>query len=201
MLYRLVIVLACVVCFINSCNSLISGLTGTHKLRQFSMETLESAGIGDSDFVTITGAYRTGDFLITPPTKNNPKAALQYPVVSAKSLENLKIKGKTPVKLIVWTEDFDLRCANSHNCIQQGAFDLKGVVYQLPKNRNRIKDFDANKYQFAENIIYIQTERAPIAWYWHLVIMVGAVGLALVTEFWYNRKAKRLKTNTENNQS
>ena len=201
MLYRLVIVLACVVFFINSCNSLISGLTGTHKLRAFSMETLETAGIGDSDFVTITGAYRTGDFLITPPTKNNPKAVLQYPVVSAQALENFKNTGKTPVKLIVWTENFDRSCPNSNDCIQQGAFALKGVVYQIPKNRNRIKDFDADKYQFAENVIYIQTERAPLAWHWHLVIMLGAVGLALGTEFWYNRKAKRLKTNTENNQS
>lgn len=193
MLYRLIIVLGCIVLFINSCNSLISGVTGTHKLRTFSVEQAEREGLGDSDFVEITGAWRTGDFLYAPPLKGEKAGAVQYPVLSAERLAQLDANQKPRTAIIAWTQAYDPACVERGDCAPKGAITIKGVVRKIPKPKNKVSEF-ATRYDVAENAIYIETDRAPLAWYWHLGFMVGAVAVGVITELIYNRRKGKSAT-------
>ncbi len=195
MLYRLVIVLGSILLFINSCNSVLSGLTGTHKLRQFTMEQVEKEGVGDSDFVEITGVWVPGDFLHVPPKKGERKGVVQYPALSQERYQQLQNAQPVRTSVVVWTQGFDPNCVGRKDCITAGQKTIKGIVNKMQNAKNKVKELSAN-YQMPQHVIYIETERAPMAWYWHLAVMGGTALLVLGTEFYYNqrkRKSERLK--------
>ncbi len=193
MLYRLVIVLGSVVLFINSCNSVISSFTGTHKLRTFTMEQVEKEGLGDSDFIEITGVWVPGDFKHVPPKQGERKGVVQYPAMSEERYNQLQNGQPTRTSVIVWTQGFDPNCVQRRDCITSGQKTIRGIVNKIPKSKNKVKEFPA-QYQIPTHAIYIETERAPLAWYWHLSLMGVAVLLGLGTEFVYNRRRKKLES-------
>lgn len=195
MLYRLVIVLGCVVLFVNSCNSVISSFTGTHKLRTFTVEQVEKDGLGDSDFVEITGVWVPGDFLHVPPRKGERKGVVQYPAMSQDRYNLLQNNQPVRTSIIVWTQGFDPNCVQRGDCVTTGKKTIRGIVNKMPNAKNKTKELPA-KYELPQHVIYVETERAPMAWYWHLVLMGVAGLLILGTEFYYNqrrKKAERLK--------
>ncbi len=189
MLYRLIIVLGCIVLFINSCNSIISGFTGTHKLRTFTVEEVEQKGIGDSDFVEITGAWRTGDYQYAPPRKGEQAGAVQYPVMSAERLAQLDSNQMTRIAIVAWTQAYNPDCVKRGDCAPRGQVSLKGVVRKIPKSKNKVQNFP-DQYDVSEYAVYVETDRAPLAWYWHLALMGGAVLVGIGTEYIYSRRRK-----------
>ena len=46
----------------------------------------------------------------------------------------------------------------------------------------------ANKYQLPENVDYIEVGRTPLAWYWNLLTLLGALGVAFFIEYRANRQ-------------
>jgi hypothetical protein len=190
MLYRLVIVLGCVIFFINSCNSVISGLTGTHRLRTFTMEQVEKDGLGDSDFVEITGVWIPGDFLHAPPRPNERKGVVQYPALSQERYRRWQSGQPATTSVIVWTQGFDPNCVERKDCIKPGQTTIRGIVNKIPKVKNKLNELPA-AYRMTSGLIYIETERAPLAWYWHLALMGVAVVVGLGVEFYYNLRKKK----------
>ncbi|MBK7871374.1 MAG: hypothetical protein IPJ74_12225 [Saprospiraceae bacterium] len=190
MLYRLIIVLGCIVLFVNSCNSIISSFTGTHKLRKFTMEQIEQKGVGDSDFVEITGVWVPGDFRHAPPRQGERKGVVQYPAMSQERYQQWQNGDSVRTSVIIWTQGFDPNCVQRGDCITPGQKTIRGIVNKMPKSKNKLKELPA-KYQIPERAIFIETERAPLVWYWHLALMGVAVLLGLGVEFIYNRRRKK----------
>lgn len=191
MLYRLLIAFGAVVLFINSCNSILSGLTGTHKLRQYTIEDIEKQGVGDSDFIEITGGQRTGDFQYAPPRKGEKVGAIQYPLVSAERQMQLDSAIQTRIAVIAWTQAYDPACVERGDCAPRGPATIKGVVRKMEKSKNRTQAFDNQRYDISKYAVYVETDRAPLPWYWHLALMGVAVLLGVGTEFFYNMRQKR----------
>jgi hypothetical protein len=190
MLYRLVVVLGCVVLFVNSCNSVISSFTGTHKLRKFTMDQVEKEGLGDSDFIEITGVWVPGDFLHTPPRQGERKGVVAYPALSQQRYAQMESGQPTRTSVVVWTQGFDPNCVQRGDCVTAGRKTIRGIVNKIPKAKNKVKDLP-NKYQIPQHVIYVETDRAPLAWYWHLALMGLAGLLILGTEFYYNQRRKK----------
>jgi hypothetical protein len=197
MLFRIVIVLFSVVAFINGCNSLISRVAGTHKLRQYSMEQVVQEGIGDADFIVATSAWRSGDFVHTPPLKRGYKPVLAYPILSTSQMDSVEKGMPVHPALIAWTQRFDKNCVNAGNCISKEEFILKGITRKIDKERNRVNTLPKDRYIISENITYLETEREPLAWYWNLVIMLAALALGGGTEWYHSRKTKNTIESTQ----
>lgn len=190
MLFRIVIVLFSVVAFINGCNSLISRVAGTHKLRQYNMEQVQEQGIGDADFIEATEAWRSGDFVHTPPIKRGYKPVLAYPVLSRSQMDSIEKGLAVHPAIIAWTQRFDGSCVNAGNCVPKEAFTLRGITRKIDKERNRISTLPKERYVISDNITHLEIEREPLAWYWNLVIMLVALLLGGGTELYHARKSK-----------
>lgn len=189
MLYRLIFVLGSILLFINSCNSVISSLTGTQKLRRFTMEQVEKEGISDSDYVEISNVQVPGEYLHVPPREGERKGVVQYPVMSQERYAQWQNGQPANVSVVVWTQGFDPNCVDRKDCITSGQRTITGIVNKIPTVKNKVKELNS-KYQISEQVIYIETERAPLAWYWNLAVMAGAVIVVLATEYFYNRRKK-----------
>ena len=190
MLFRIVIVLFSVVAFINGCNSLISRVAGTHKLRQYSMEQVVQEGLGDADYIVATSAWRSGDFVHTPPLKRGYKPVLAFPVLSKTQMDSLEKGMRVHPAVIAWTQRFDGNCVNAGACAPKEEFMLEGITRKIDKERNRVQTLPKERYVISENITQLEIGREPLAWYWNLAIMLAALILGGGTEWYHSRKAK-----------
>jgi hypothetical protein len=185
MVFRLLFVFGCVVVFINGCNSLISSQVGTHKLRTYAMAEVLEEGIGDADFVAITGAWQTGDYVYVAPVRQFDKPILIYPV-TANGAENARA-----IPVVAWTELFDPSCVERGDCLPQGETTLRGIVRDIPKEKDNSSALARKGYTLAERPIFIEADKAPLAWYWSLAMMVGALALGAGIEIAQLRKTRK----------
>ncbi len=193
MLFRIVIVLFSVVAFINGCSSLISRVAGTHKLRTYSMDQVLAQGIGDADYIEAGPAWRSGDFVHTPPLKRGYKPVLAYPVLTRSQLDSLDKGMAVHPAVIAWSQKFDPGCINAGNCAPKGEFTLGGITRKIDKERNRTAELPASRYILPANPVYIETGRKPLDWYWNLAIMLFALALGAGTEYHHSRKPSKAK--------
>ncbi len=192
MIIRILIILACVVVFINSCNSLISQNFGTHKLRTYTMEEAVESGIGDADFIELKNAYLSGDFVFKAAENPNGPGVVIYPVLSASQLE-AHGRGETVAPdFIAWTTDFPSQCVEAGNCVEKGQLSLKGIVRSLPDDRQGQQQLENKGYEITEQAIFIDHGQEPLAWYWNLLMMIGAAAVAFLVEL-YNQHRQKLK--------
>jgi hypothetical protein len=176
---KISLILTGTVFFISGCNSLVSQFFGTHKLRTFTAEEVLRQGVGDADYIAITDAWITDDYMVVPPRNKADRAVLIYPVVSASQLAAID-SGKVVEPLaIAWTRNFDLSCDTDQNCVKrEGPLRLEGVVRDMNKSKNRAHLLPSDRYRLPELPLYLESGRAPIAWYWNLLMMVGGLALA-----------------------
>jgi hypothetical protein len=191
MLFRIVIVLVCVVSFINGCSSLISRVGGTHKLRTYTMEQVLEKGIGDADYILVEGAWRSGDFVHTPPLKRGYKPVVAYPVLTSAQSDSVVAGMTVRPAVIAWSQKFDPACVELGTCALQGAFVLEGITRKIDKERNRSKELEEKRYSIADNIVYIEIGRKPLDWYWNLAIMLAAAAIGGGVELYHFRKGRR----------
>jgi hypothetical protein len=190
MIIRLLIILSCVVVFINGCNSVISQHFGTHKLRAYTIEEALQNGIGDADFIELNGAWLPGDFVYKAAKNPNNPGVIIYPVLSAEQ-QQARDNGQ-PVKpgIIAWTTNFPSECVEAGNCILPEQLSLRGIVRDLPKDRRAAYLLQAKGYQISENALLIEHGRSPLAWHWNALMMMGAVLAILLVEAYNQRKLK-----------
>lgn len=191
MIFRIIVILACVLVFVNSCNSLISRVAGTHKLRTFTMEELSNEGLGDADYVEITGTITTSDYIFEPNRKASWPGFVQYPVLSQAQADSLANGHQVTVYLVAWTQRYEEACVNNGNCVTASEGNIKGLVRPLNKRFNKTEELPKNKYQLAETPVYIEVSRKPLDWYWSLLFMILAVALAFGMERWLSKKESK----------
>lgn len=182
MIVRIIIILLCLVFFINGCNSLISQFFGTHKLRSFDMAEVAQKGIGDADYVEIRSAEFKADFIHQEATEPGSPPVILYPVFAEGRAD------QNPV-LLAWTADFFDPCVEADTCIAAGTRTLRGVVRPLPDaNLAGLDRLKEKGYSWEEPLIVINENEAPVAWYWNALMMLGAGLVAIGMEAFYNRK-------------
>ncbi len=186
MWFRLIAMLFCIVFFINGCNSLISQFFGTHKLRTFTMDEALEKGIGDADFVELTGAWKSGDYIVVPPRTGADKAILIFPLLSEKQMA-ADAGEKVQPQFIGWTKEFSLDCDIENTCAPRLHGNVLGVVREMQRQKNKAHMLAANKYELSETVNYIEVGREPLAWYWNLLFVAGGIGLA----FWIESRANK----------
>ncbi len=189
MIVRIIIVLVCIVFFINGCNSLISQFFGTHKLRAFEMEQIVQHGIGDSDYIEIPDAWLSGEFVHQTSEYENDPPILLYPLLSAEDWQKQQRGEPVSPSLLAWTADFHSPCVEENNCIEPGQQAVRGVVRELPDgNQGALQKLREKGYEISPSVKVINHNQAPLAWYWNLSMMLIPLGLAIGMEAWYNRK-------------
>ncbi len=193
MILRIIIILACVLVFVNGCNSLISGVAGTHKLRSFSMEEVYDEGLGDADFVEISDAWTSGDYLYQPHRRASWPGFVHWPVLSKAQLDSLEKDQQVTVSLIAWTRRYEEGCTDRGDCIEKGAVRLKGLVRPFNNRFNRLSSLSSQQFELAEELSYIEYNRQPLAWYWNLALMVGAAIIIWLQEQWVARRKNNKK--------
>lgn len=182
MIVRVIIILLCLVFFINGCNSLVSQFFGTQKLRSFDMETVAQEGIGDADYVEIKGARFVTDFVYHDPGEPGNPPILLYPVFAGGEQDTNPI-------ILAWTADFFDPCVEADTCISAGIRTLEGVVRPLPRdNRAALGQLREKGYKWAEPPLVINHNEAPVNWYWNALMMLGAAVVAIGMEAIYNLK-------------
>ncbi len=175
MLIRVIFFLLCAAGFINSCNSLISLQIGTHKLRSFTMEEIEQDGIKDADYIEITDANIANEFIHAPVQKTGDKDIIIFPILS-KNIES-------PIKVIGWQQKKDPSCIQSKNCLKSGIQSVKGVIRKIKKRRDLSGQLtDIYHQPIAASPIYIEVGQAPLAWYWHLLVLLITAGAVVLIE-------------------
>lgn len=195
MLFRFIIVLGCIVLFINGCNSLISQNFGTHKLRSFTMEQVVSDNIGDADFIEVTNAWQSGDYLHAPGTRKYDKDIVLYPLLDRAQLTALDSGQIVQPAIVVWTQEFQWDCPQKNNCIDRKEVTMKGVVREIPNEAYRSTALPASKFQLPDDVVFVEVGKAPIEWYWNLSMMLGAVLIAFLLERASFKRTKKLKSN------
>lgn len=185
MLFRLLIVFGCVVVFINGCNSLVSQFYGTHKLRTYTIQEVQQQGIGDADYVEITDAWRSGDYVHVPPVRRFDDPILIYPIGDAPEKSALK---KVPI--VAWEELFDPRCLEISSCVPQEKLTIRGIVRDIPKEKDQSAKLTEMGYPVSERPIYIEVGKAPLDWYWNLAMLLGALLLGAGIEVYHLRKTR-----------
>ena len=194
---RIIAILFCVVFLINGCNSLISQFFGTHKLRSFNMADVLETGIGDSDYVRIEESWQSGDYIVVPPRNTAEKPVLIFPLLSEDQLKAAEAGEVVEPRIICWTKEFSLNCDEENTCAPRTEVDIQGIVREMRRQQNKAHLLAANKYRLPENVDYIEVGRAPLAWYWNLLIVLGALGLAFFIE--YRANQQRQLEGTEKN--
>lgn len=185
---RIIAILFCVVFLINGCNSLISQFFGTHKLRDFTMNAVLEEGIGDSDYVNIEGAWQSGDYIVVPPRTAADKAVLIFPLLTEEQLAAAESGQVVEPRIICWTKEFSLNCDEENTCAPRAEVAVQGIVREIRRQKNKAHMLASNKYRLPENVDYIEVGRAPLAWYWNLLIVLGALGFAYSIEYRANKQ-------------
>lgn len=191
MLFRFVFILLCLVVFINSCNSVISLNFGTHKLRSATMAEIEKDGLGDADFIEITDAYLSGEFIHAKGTKKEDGGLIIYPVLSETQLEVFGKNEKAKTSVFAWTDTFVWDCLEEKSCAPKGKTTVKGVIRGIFPEKDKSLDFSP-QFEFSNTPIYLEAGRVPTPWYIHLLSMFLAAGGVLALEVWrLNREKKK----------
>lgn len=191
MITRIIILLVCVLIFVNSCNSFISGVAGTHKLRTFTIDEVREKGLADADFVEINQAFATDDFIFVPNRNESWPGFVEFPILDEEQIDSLAAGVPVNIYLIGWTQKYDEACVENNNCIVGGGRSFKGLVRRMNKRFDKLNQLSSKGYNFVEDPIYIEIDRSPLAWYWNIAMMVGAIGVAFGIEQWLGKKEKK----------
>ena len=155
------------------------------------VEEIEKNGLGDADYVEITGVNLTGDYVVTPPQREGWPAMVQYPILSATKKAEYAQNGAVSVAIVGWTKEYTEGCIERGDCITaKENLVVKGSVRRLRKGLLRIQNLSSKNYQIpVEKVIMIQVDKAPLNWYWHLLIMVViALSIFLLERKSFNKK-------------
>ena len=190
MLFRFVFILLCVVGFINSCNSVISLQFGTHKLRSITVAEIENGGLGDADFIEITDAHLSGEFIHAKGTKKEDGGLIIYPILNEQALAGFEKGKKAKTAIFAWTDIFVWECLEEKSCAPKGKTTVKGVIRTIYPEKDKSSDF-ATQFEFTDTAIFLEAGREPTPWYQHILVMILTAGGILVLEIWRLKREEK----------
>lgn len=183
MLLRYLVLFGGIVLMITGCNSLISQQFGTHRLRTVDVATAASGGLGDADYVALTGALLGEAFIVGPALRSNDKDYVLRPILTPEQTIAWKNGSTVTTNLVAWTETTDQVCTQPPGCLPSATDPVIGLLSEPTWRKNPTEQWASQRIQLAgENIIYLQLYEKPMAWYWNLLLLLGGLGLAIVPE-------------------
>lgn len=182
------IVLVGIVVMINGCNGLISQNFGTHKLRTLKLETVLEEGLGDADFVRLEDAVLTENYLIGEALKASDEDYHLHAILTPQQQAAYKAGNKVTAGMIGWFKIPYADCVKNGDCQAASKGYLQGLITTPTPKKNPFASWSRHNVELAEDVIYLQLWKAPLAWYWNLLMFLGGIGLALFIEMRYQKK-------------
>ncbi|MEL7123484.1 MAG: hypothetical protein AAFO07_28820 [Bacteroidota bacterium] len=190
MITRIVLILVCILIFINSCNSLISRVAGTHKLRTFTFDQVLEEGIGDADFIQINQAWSDGDYWFEPHKNVQSPGFVQFPVLTKSQYDSVNNGQQVTISVIGWTQRYEENCIEKNNCVLEGQTNFIGLVRPFNKRYRKFENFPKEKYAVSVEPLFVEYQRQPLDWYWNLAIMIASIIGIIALERWLNSRKK-----------
>lgn len=192
---RMLIVLAGIVLTINGCNSLISQFFGTHKLRQMQLSEAETQGLGDADFVALTDLVVPGDYVIGRALHDTDQPIAIFPLLTPAQYADYQAGRQTAPRVLAWTK-VEEDCIGRGDCIQAGGTTIRGLVRSPNPRKDASAGLAEANFRIPDDIYFLEAYRAPLAWYWNLLMVIVGIGLAVGVEA---RAARRRRQTTNTN--
>lgn len=191
MILRYLVLFGGIVLMITGCNGLISQQFGTHRLRTVPLETAIASGLGDADFVELSGAIVGEPSIVGPALRSSDKDYVLRPVFTPEQ-QSAWAQGETvAVSLVSWIETEDPASQNIPNCSAPNFCALKGLLSAPTDKKNPVEQWSSQRVSLAPDVMYLQLDEAPMAWYWNLALLLGGLALALIPEaLKFNSKPK-----------
>ncbi len=178
---------------INGCNSLISQHFGTHKLRTLPAAEVTQQGIGDADYVRLTGASLPNSYIVGPKLNERGKDYHLYPVFTP-SMAAAYAKGEIVEPLgVAWFKIPYPDCVKNGDCLPEMPEGLQGLVANPGNKQHPREQWASKNIRLNNKTIYLQLGEQPLAWYWNLSLFLGGVFLALGTEALWQKRKRRLQ--------
>jgi hypothetical protein len=171
-----------VVLMITGCNNLISQNFGTHNLRSVDLKEVEAEGLGDADFVEITGGELGNAFLVGNALHATDKDYILRPILTRQQAANWYSGATVQASLIGWFKNNDPACITTEGCPPNKALAIKGLVGEPTDKKNPVDLWSTQRIKLADQVTYIQLYEAPMAWYWNLAMFLGGLLLAIIPE-------------------
>lgn len=182
MILRYLVLFGGIVMMINGCNSLISQQFGTHSLHVTSLEEVITSGVGDADFVEISGVT-VGDALVNSSREGWLDANYVYrPLLSPEQDKAWQAGEMVTAELIGWYNVDTTSCVNRAWCQPPPSAAVSGLVSLPPANKHPKGDWAAERITLSPEVVYLKLGDEPLPWYWNLVMLLGGLGLAVIPE-------------------
>ncbi|MEL6357680.1 MAG: hypothetical protein AAFQ37_12195 [Bacteroidota bacterium] len=185
---RLLIVLLGIVLMINGCNSLISQNFGTHRLRTLDLQKVLNNGLGDADFVRLENAVLSQEYLIGPALRASDEDYHLHAVLSPQQAQNMAEGQEVEVKMVGWYKIPYAGCVKNGDCQPDANPVIQGLITDPTDRKNPRNEWSAKHVNLAEEVIYLQLWKEPLAWYWNLLMFLGGIGMAIGIEAWWQKR-------------
>jgi len=185
---RLLIVLLGIVLMINGCNSLISQNFGTHRLRTLDYTTVINEGFGDADFVRLNNAVLSTNYLVGPALRASDKDYHLHAILSPQQAKKMAEGQMVEVKLVGWYKIPYADCVKNSDCQPGPNPQIQGLITAPTERKNPVEQWSSKNIKLAEDPIYLQLWKEPMAWYWNLLMFLGGLGVAIGMEAWWQRR-------------
>lgn len=185
---RMIIVLLGLVVMINGCNSLISQHFGTHKLHELSLADIEADGIKDADFVRVNDAVLSAHYLVGPALRTNDKDYHLHAIIDTERQAALEAGKPITVHMVGWYKLPYADCVKNGDCFPSNPPVIQGLVTLPTIKKNPVAQWSEQQITLAEDVIYLQLWKEPLAWYWNLLFFLGGIALALGVEAWWQKR-------------
>ncbi|MCB0634128.1 MAG: hypothetical protein R2824_33475 [Saprospiraceae bacterium] len=179
MTFRIILTFVSIAALINGCSGLISQQFGTGKLQVFAMKDLSQTDLSKKDFIQLSDAQITGDFIFAPGKVDNNRAVVLYPLVDEAQLDSLREGRKIHINLMAWE---NRRPGSEADTVSLGMQpkEYLGLIRPPGKRFEQPEALDSNKYQMSENLAYLAIGRKPLSWEWNAVIMMASLLILLL---------------------
>lgn len=157
------------------------------------MQQTKVEGLGDADYVTLTDAHINGDYVFVPNRNESWPGFIEFPILDQQQKKDLAAGKKVRVYIVGWTKKYDENCVERGDCVPVEDLSISGLVRPMNKRFDKTNEWPVEKYELVEEPIYIEVNRAPLAWYWNLTFMIAAVGIAFGIEKWLSEKEKKIQ--------
>ena len=182
MILRYLILFGGVVLMITGCNGLVSQQFGTHRLRTVPLTEAMVEGLGDADFVELTGAVLGEAQIVGPALRASDTDYLLRPILTPEQAGRWAAGETVETRFVGWRETDNAGSTSAPACPPPDFCALRGLVSTPTDRKNPVNDWPAQRIKLATDITYLQLGEAPMAWYWNLALFFGGLALALVPE-------------------
>ncbi|MTB51074.1 hypothetical protein [Lewinella sp. W8] len=195
MILRYFVLFAGVVLMITGCNNLISQNFGTHNLRTVALEEVIAEGLGDADYVEITGGELGNALLVGPALRVTDKDYILRPILTRQQAANWYSGATVRASVIGWFKNNDPDCVTAEGCPPDKSLPIKGLIGPPTDKKNPVELWSTQRIKLEDQVTYIQLYEEPMAWYWNLIMFLGGLLVAIVPEAWRFQKRKTADNN------